>query len=251
MTFRPNNVSMNDSLCAIIPMRAGSKRVPDKNLRPFAGFEFGLAELKLRQLVEVEEFDEIVVDTDEPRIGGLIEALSKGGIDTTRIRVEPRDDDFATDVATTDSLIRYLGGRLRTTHALWTHVTSPFVTTAAYREAIAQHLRLDSRTHDSLMSATLLKEFIWDRSGPKNYDYSREKWPRTQTLPEWFFVNSGIFLCPSSFYVERGNRIGESPFIFEMDKIQGFDVDWPEDFEMAESLISRNPGLAEISSETR
>jgi len=232
------------TISAILPMRAGSKRVPQKNTRPFGPYRSGLAELKLRQLLGVPELDEIVVDTDEPRIDEIVECLSSEGLATSAIRIERRDARFATDVASTDDLIRYLGGKLRTDHVLWTHVTSPFATGRCYSDAIARYRSLDFALHDSLMSVTPLKEFIWDSGGPKNYDYAKEKWPRTQALPDWYFINSAMFLCPSNFYTERGNRIGDHPFLFEMDKVISLDVDWPEDFEIAESLLHRRTDLA-------
>jgi CMP-N-acetylneuraminic acid synthetase len=245
-----NKLSANKSLSVVLPMRAGSGRVPGKNMRSFDTFEFGLAELKLRQLLQVKEFDEILIDTDEPRIFLLFDRLRNApelainSID--RIRVEERDPAMATSVTTTDSLIQYLAPKLRTEHVLWTHVTSPFVSAEVYRSAISSYFDLDRTVFDSLMSVSKLQEFIWSEQGPENYDYSQEKWPRTQTLPEWYFINSGLFICPSDFYRTYGNRIGERPSLFQMDKIIGFDVDWPEDFEMAEALASRRPEMVTI-----
>jgi CMP-N-acetylneuraminic acid synthetase len=242
-----NKSHASSSLTVVLPMRAGSGRVPGKNMRPFANYEFGLAELKLRQLLQVNEFDELLIDTDEPRIFELVEILRNApGVSEKsieRIRVEERDPVMATSITTTDSLIRYLAPKFRTSHVLWTHVTSPFVNAEVYRDAIASYFDLDRTAFDSLMSVTKLQEFIWSQQGPKNYDYSQEKWPRTQTLPEWYFINSGLFICPSDFYQTYGNRIGERPALFQMDKIVGFDVDWPEDFEMAEALAERRPEL--------
>lgn len=47
---------------AVIPIRKGSQRVPNKNLRPFAGTT--LLEAKIRTLKESGIFDEIIVNTD-------------------------------------------------------------------------------------------------------------------------------------------------------------------------------------------
>jgi len=242
-----HNTNSATSLSVIIPMRAGSKRVKNKNTRKFGPFEHGLAELKLRQIVHLRAVDEIILDTDEPAFEAVLADLANSGLDISKVRLETRDPEFATDTATTDALIRYLGSKIKTTHVLWTHVTSPFMDCLTDTESIAEYFRLDPEVNDSLMSVTGLKEFIWDRTGPRNYDYGKEKWPRTQTLPDWYFINSGIFICPSAFYKDRGNRIGETPFLFEVNKIRSFDVDWPEDFEIAESLMERRPNLAGLA----
>lgn len=227
------------SLTVVLPMRSGSKRVPNKNTKRFSRYRFGLAELKLRQILEVGEVSEILIDTDEPKIRDLIESMRLESDQLKKIRIEARDLEFAGSNVTTDSLIQYLGQKIGTDDALWTHVTSPFLNSTTYKSAIEAYLDRDLARNDSLMTVTKTQEFIWDANGPVNYSYESEKWPRSQTLPDWFFVNSGIFLCPSDFYLNKGNRIGDRPILFEIDKIKGFDIDWPEDFEMAEALAEK------------
>ena len=52
----------SDNMCAIVPVRAGSKRVPDKNIRPFAGKS--LLQIKIEQLKEAFDVQDIIVSTD-------------------------------------------------------------------------------------------------------------------------------------------------------------------------------------------
>ena len=47
---------------AVIPVRAGSRRVKDKNIRPFG--ESNLLIHKIRQLKQVSKIDKIVVSSD-------------------------------------------------------------------------------------------------------------------------------------------------------------------------------------------
>ena len=49
-------------ITAVVPIRSGSQRVRDKNLRPFA--DTNLMELKLRTLLQVPELTSIVVNTN-------------------------------------------------------------------------------------------------------------------------------------------------------------------------------------------
>ena len=49
-------------ITAVIPVRKGSQRVKDKNLRPFAGTT--LLENKIKMLLKVPEIDEIIVNTN-------------------------------------------------------------------------------------------------------------------------------------------------------------------------------------------
>jgi CMP-N-acetylneuraminic acid synthetase len=225
------------SISVILPMRAGSKRVPKKNMRPFASARFGLAEIKLRHLLKFPYFDEIIVDTDEPLISELLSLLEDEGLATERIRVEPRDPLLAHDLASTDDLIRYAGAKSNSTHTLWTHVTSPLAGSDVYIDAIKKYHDscLESRW-DSLMSVTPLQEFIWDENGPVNYDPAVERWPRTQTLPDWFFINSAIFIAPTTLLRDEGRRVGDKPLLFRMDKVSSLDIDGLDDFSMAQAV---------------
>lgn len=234
---------MSDSLSVLLPMRAGSERVPHKNTKAFAGFRFGLAELKIKQLLRVSGVSEILIDTDEESITDLIGSLDLNEEERSIIRVEKRDPKYAGSDVTTDSLIPYLAEKVVSEHILWTHVTSPFLGSSCYQDAIDLYQGFVSDSYDSLMSVSSLREFIWDTDGPQNYDRSRELWPRTQTLPKWYFVNSGIFLCPRLFYFSFGDRIGKKPYLLEIDKITGFDVDWPIDFEIAEHIALQRKDL--------
>ena len=103
---------------------------------------------------------------------------------------------------------------------------------------ISKYLLSLEEGFDSLMAVTAMQSFIWDNSGPINYDINEEKWPRTQTLNELYEVNSSAFIASDEVYKKMHNRIGKSPYLFQLDKIEGFDIDWEDDFIIAESLIS-------------
>ena len=53
---------------AFLPCRSGSQRVKNKNIRKFANYSFGLFQLKIEQLVKVNQFKEIIVSTDDLKI---------------------------------------------------------------------------------------------------------------------------------------------------------------------------------------
>ena len=77
-----------------------------------------------------------------------------------------------------------------------------------------------------------------------NYDRRVEKWPRTQTLKPVHEVNSGVFLAPSTVYKELDDRIGNQPYLFGLDNLISHDVDWPDDFVIAECLLEK--GLVKL-----
>jgi CMP-N-acetylneuraminic acid synthetase len=86
--------------------------------------------------------------------------------------------------------------------------------------------------------------FLWNESGPLNYDRTIEKWPRTQTLPVIHEVNSAVFLAPVGVYRSENDRIGDNPVLFDSDSMSALDIDWEEDFDRAEALLKA--GVAKI-----
>ena len=224
------------SVSVIIPIRTGSQRVPQKNTRSFAGIRGGLTALKLRQLATTSGLAEIVVDTDEPSIHDIVDSLELNAAQRSLIKITERDPWYARNETSTDDLIGYLAGKVTGDILLWTHVTSPLVDGPIYQTAIARYRAALAEGYDSLMTVTRLQEFIWDSGKAVNYDYERVKWPRTQDIVPWFFINSAIFIYDAKLAVARKNRIGDRPFMMELNKTEGWDVDWPEDFQVAELL---------------
>ncbi|MEZ4753480.1 MAG: acylneuraminate cytidylyltransferase family protein [Bdellovibrionota bacterium] len=222
----------------LLPIRAGSQRVVRKNVRKFSDFKFGLAELKIRQLICLDQVDEILIDTDLEEMDEILELLNSENLDLSRIRVEKRDEKFAGSDATTDDLISYLAPKVRTTDVLWTHTTQPFLGPAKIKEAINLYFDVQEKGFDSLMSVTSLKTFIWNEKGAVNYSREIEKWPRTQTLPNWVAINSGIFITSDQIMKSKMDRIGERPYLFELDKVEGWDIDEEDDFKIAESIAN-------------
>ena len=88
------------------------------------------------------------------------------------------------------------------------------------------------------MTVSKIKKFIWNNREPLNYDRNIEKWPRTQTLKTLWEVNSGAFLASKDIYKKRKDRIGNIPYLYELNNEIAFDIDWLSDFKIAEAIYS-------------
>ncbi|AKO51593.1 acylneuraminate cytidylyltransferase [Marinobacter psychrophilus] len=220
------------TITCFLPCRKGSERVPRKNIRPIASKPFGLLEIKLEQLLSTTMIDRIILSTNDEEIMDFAASLGN-----PRLDVRLRDESLASSITSTDELIEYVSSLIDDGHVIWTHVTSPFLDADVYDELLKTYLRELDNGYDSLMTVTELQGFIWDDAGPVNYDRGVEKWPRTQTLTPLYEVNSGAFVASASVYSERKDRIGGNPFKYKLDKVRGFDIDWEEDFQIAEALM--------------
>ncbi|MNE90356.1 hypothetical protein D3C80_1878590 [compost metagenome] len=86
------------------------------------------------------------------------------------------------------------------------------------------------------MTVQALKGFIWSKTAPINYDRDDEKWPRTQTLTPLYEVDSAAFIASKSTYIKFNDRIGSNPYLLDLEKNVNIDIDWPEQFDLAESI---------------
>lgn len=214
-----------------LPCRKGSERVPQKNIRPFGNYLHGLIEIKLKQLLAVNQIDEVVLSTNDEEILEL--AL---GLNNSKLYIHKRLESLSSSLTSTDELISHALELIPDAHILWTHVTSPFVTSQDYEQILNRYLQALKEGYDSLMTTTLIRNFLWKDQRPINYDKTIEKWPRTQTLEPIHEINSAVFLSHSLNYRAFNDRIGEKPLLYPLDSIKSFDIDWLEDFMIAECI---------------
>lgn len=218
-------------ISAFLPCRKGSERIPDKNVKEFAGIKGGLLKIKLDQLCKCKNVDSIIVSSNDTRV---LEFASL--YDESRILIDERPDYLGRNTTTTDELINYVPNLIQEGDVLWTHVTSPFINEYDYQAIINAYLIAKNNDYDSLMSVLRIQGFIWDKNGPVSYNKDHLKWPMTQNIKPLYEVDSGVFLSSIDNYKRYGDRIGLKPFLFEQEKLKSVDIDWPEDFTYAEKL---------------
>lgn len=63
-----------DKILALIPARAGSKRVPNKNIRPFGGSD--LTEIAIKQALEIPQITTVALTTDSDDLLNMFQAVS-------------------------------------------------------------------------------------------------------------------------------------------------------------------------------
>ena len=217
-----------------LPARKGSQRVKNKNTRPFAGIEGGLLANKLEQLLATEQIDEIVLSTNDEeclRIGRKYAERS------SRLRVVERPDELCLDSTNLQDLICYVPTVTSAEHILWGHVTTPLADAASYDAAVEDYFASLDEGFDSLVGVTELKNFLLDAEGRLINNTTELPWPRTQDLAPLYEINHAVFLAPREVYIEQRNRLGRRPKLHVMDKISSMDIDWEEDFVIAEALV--------------
>ena len=219
---------MSNTVAFFLPTRKGSERVPNKNTRPFAGIEGGLLENKIKQLLATNQLDEIILSTNDETCMHIAEKYTSD----SRLRIIPRPEELCLSSTNLQDLIRYVPTITNADHILWGHVTTPLAGADIYDSAIDKYLSELNAGYDSLVSVKELRNFLLDKAG----HLVNIPWPRTQDLAPLYEINHAIFLAKRDVYTQMANRIGKKPLLFLMDELHSKDIDWEEDFVIAEMM---------------
>lgn len=114
-----------------------------------------------------------------------------------------------------------------------THVTQPFTKPESIKKALE---KVVSGEYDSAFSAVLLQDYMWMNGKPLNYDMKNIV--RTQDLEPIYMETGAFFIFKKEVFTELGQRIGNKPYIYEIDQFEAVDIDTAEDFEFAKAVAA-------------
>jgi CMP-N-acetylneuraminic acid synthetase len=221
------------NIAFFLPTRKGSERVLNKNTRSFAGQDGGILKIKIEQLLEVPELP-IVLSTNDVESIQVAESF-----ENDRIVIIMRPDYLCSSSTNIEDFINYIPTVFNYEHVFWVHATAPFSNKEVYIDALNKYFDiLSKQSHDSVISVNKIQQFLWDSESNKviNHDRSVLKWPRTQDLKPLYEINHAFYISSRDNYLKLSDRIGEIPYLYELDKLQSFDIDWEDDFKLAELL---------------
>lgn len=211
-------------ITAVIPIRKGSERVKDKNIKPFG--DTSLLEFKINALKKVKEIDEIIVNTDSEV---AIEVAIKNGVG-----FHQREPYYASSECSANDYFWYLGEHTDCDIVAYTPVTSPFIKPETFSKCINQ---FDDALNRSIVTASIVKEFLW--RGDKPLNFSLDKHPKSQELTDVQAINFGLCLLRKETLVKYRTIIGPNPQIFTVSHVEGLDIDTPLDFFIAEQVYHK------------
>ena len=216
---------MKNQVVAMVPVRAGSIRVKDKNTRPFAGTS--LLELKLSLLKRLNGLDKIVVSTNCSLAAKLAQIAG--------VELQWRDDYYASSTITNDLHWQHIAEKTPGNTLFLAQVTSPMLKVSTMQAALDLFLKL--KGHDSINSVSPEKKFLWNDGAPINYNVDLT--PKSQDLPDIVSLNFAITVISRSLMMSRKNVVGNSPKFYELNKIEALDVDDIFDFNFAELVFQK------------
>jgi N-acylneuraminate cytidylyltransferase len=229
---------------ALVPARAGSLRVPGKNVRELAGHP--LLAYSIAAAQESGAFDAVLVSTDSQEIADV--AL-RYGAEVPGLRPAEISTATSSDI---EWVLHVMEGRNEEVFSIL-RPTSPFRRGATIRRALDRLLELGDGA-DSIRAVELCRQHpgkMWVLEGelmrpllPQPEGETPLHSRQYQALPPVYAQNSSLEIAWTRVLAEDRSIAGRRVAPFLTEGPEGFSIDYPEDFERAEALLER--GEAEL-----
>ncbi|MEK8047672.1 pseudaminic acid cytidylyltransferase [Ideonella margarita] len=228
---------------AIIPARGGSKRIPRKNVRMFAGRPMLAHAIALAR--DSGLFERVVVSTDDEEIAAVARAW---GAEVPFVRPAALADDLAPTVPVVAHAVQALldaGSTVRQVCCLYPAV--PLLSVSALQEGLALLQRQPGATvyafpvlaFESPIQRALRREAD-GRTAPL---YPEHVQTRSQDLEPAFYDAGQFYWAETATWLGGWSVHGHaSTFVLPAHSV--VDIDVPEDWARAEALLALKLGLA-------
>ena len=224
------------TLIALVPMRHHSQRVPEKNFRLLG--RKPLFHYIIESLLACPEIERIVVDTDSPPVmDGLRRYFPQ-------VTVLERPEHLRADDTPMNEVLLYDTAQASADFYLQTHSTNPLLRPETISRAVRTFLD-HSPAYDSLFSVTRWQTRLWDGLG-RAINHNPAILLQTQDLPPVYEENSCLYIFTRHILEARRNRLGERPYLFEIEAAEAWDIDEMLDFEIVDFLLTQK-GKAETT----
>lgn len=221
-----------DAVC-IIPARGGSKRIPGKNWRSFAGKP--LIVHPIEAAVESGCFDRVVVSTDDEQIA---EIARNHGAEVPFMRpAHLADDHTGTAEVVIDAIERI--GAAETDFTCCLYPTAPLITADDLRDA---KNRFGASFAEAMVSVSdydfpPLRALKKAEDGSLAFNWPEHALTRSQDLPDLLHDAGAFYWVRTEPFLQSGRLIAEYTIGYQLPRWRAVDIDTEEDFELAEFLF--------------
>ena len=224
---------MNKPVVAIIPAKGYSRRVPNKNMRPFNGKP--LVFHTIEQALKSQFIDEVYVSTDKPEIKAYCESC---GARVPFLRPTELSRDDVHGSVPILHMLEKLGGANKYSYCVQLLPSNPLKTARTNDEVV----RLSKERQTNVLSVTPFGKTMFhlrtiSAAGvlervTREVVYNVQ----TQDMTELYYLNGAVYSAPvEELLLHRTYHYG-TPLGYAMDPIEAFDIDTETDFIVAETL---------------
>lgn len=216
----------------IIPARAGSKGIKDKNIVEFCGRP--LIEWSILQARRCDDVSEVYVTTDGEKIAEVAESAGA--------KIIWRPPELASDIASSEDAICHAIKEIEKENIfdfiIFLQATSPI----RRKNDIADALKkFQDNEFDSLFSMTVLDDYcLWRKKGNEvisfSYDYRNRG--RRQEREQLYLENGSIYIFSKELFQKNKNRLGGKIGMYEMPMECSYEIDSVKDIFICEQFMN-------------
>lgn len=209
-------------IVAFLPAKGTSSRIENKNIKLIDGKPLFLHTLE--KIANSGIFDEVYLDTDSEEIISLASEVD--------CKVMTRDPSLASNK--TDGNKLFLNEVNTVDADIYVQIlcTSPFISMETISKGIDA---IRSKEHDSAVLIRKEKQYRWTNEGP---DYDLNSIPNSVDLDDSIIETMGLYIITREAALSTQRRIGSTPYMLEASPLEAIDVNWPEDFELANLIAA-------------
>lgn len=210
---------------AVIPARAGSKGIPNKNIRIIGGRP--LVYYSIKNALDSDYITDVIVSTDSDAVRIIAEQMGA--------KVKWRNSDLCGDAVTLDAVIAdAIPEETEWDYIVTMQPTSPTLRVGTLDAAIKYTI---DNGFDTVISAINAPHLSWgEKEGKKVPNYTERL--NRQYLPPCY-METGAFVVSLASVVTPLTRIGEKVDVFEVPEDEAQDVDNFEDLRSVAATLDR------------
>jgi CMP-N-acetylneuraminic acid synthetase len=148
-----------------------------------------------------------------------------------------RPEALRADTIPMNEVLAYDTSQVQADFYLQTHSTNPLLRSETISRAVRSFLA-HYPVYDSLFSVTRLQTRLWDQLG-RAINHNPAILLRTQDLPPVYEENSCLYIFTRAILLNRRNRLGDRPMMFEIDASEAWDIDEELDFHIVNFLMNQ------------
>jgi pseudaminic acid cytidylyltransferase len=221
---------------AIIPARGGSKRIPNKNIKDFAGKPIICYSIEAAHKSGI--FDRIIVSTDSEIIA---EVAIKAGAEVPFFRPADLSDDHTPTAPVLLHSINWLNANgQHVDFFCCIYPTAPFIRFQNIKEGLSLLIKNKASSVFSITTFDfcIFRGIKFNQEGHLEFIWPENELKRSQELPEAYHDAGQFYWIKSDSFLKTGKLFDPNaiPFIIPRYLVQ--DIDTPEDWIRAELLYS-------------
>lgn len=210
------------NIIAVIPARAGSKGVPNKNIRIIGNHP--LVYYSINNAKKSSFINRVIVSTDSPEVKTIANQM--------QVEVKDRSAELCGDSVTLDSVIYDAIKDYECDYVVTMQPTSPTLKVETLDAAIKYMIDNDL---DTVISVINKPHLTWKKEGDKVVPNYKERLNR-QYLPPCYF-ETGAFVISKRSIVTPQTRIGNKVNVYEISEEESKDIDSFDDLLSAGHLL--------------